>query len=151
MCVEDRQIRNICVPRLLSNPVHIHGALFTANTKHPTTIPRKSETQTHNVYHPSQKTTTMYANRINIRALISSNCLSFYPPRAECLRPSIRRVPKRPQQDRYMVMFPFCLVPHKKLHLHLRKKRLDAPLSKILLRIERQAILVVALPLKHHV
>jgi hypothetical protein len=54
------------------------------------------------------------------------------------LRPPIRRIPKRPQQHRYMIMLPFPLPPHHKLNLHLRKERLDPPLPKICLRIKRQ-------------
>ena len=47
-------------------------------------------------------------------------------------------------------MLTLRLPPHHKLDLHLGKKRLHPPLPKVRLRIERQAIFLVALPLEHY-
>lgn len=59
--------------------------------------------------------------------------------------PPIRRIPKRPQQHRHMIMLALRLLPNQKLDLYLREKRLNPPLPKVALGIKCQTVLLVSL------
>jgi hypothetical protein len=60
------------------------------------------------------------------------------------LRPPIRAIPKPPNQHRHMKMLPLLRLPHHKLDLNLREKRLHPAALEVFLRIERQTPALVA-------
>jgi len=73
------------------------------------------------------------------------------PTTYRSLRPPVRRIPKRTQQYRHMIMLALGAIPHHKLDLDLWKERLDPPLPKVTLRVKGQAVSLVALALENDV
>lgn len=98
-------------------------------------------------WHCSQQLTAIQHSSPTLTVYTTLDLL--YSTTCSILRPPVRRIPKRPQQHRDMKMLPLLLLPNHKLDLHLREKRLNAPIPKVPFRIKCQAVVLISIFVEH--